>query len=406
MIMLSKPADSPLAGHTSSVMHAMDYNLADINIVVLSDSTGDETGEWPDLFTRNYMPAQYPAYTVTLRTFNTGTVVYNSLTTIQTGNIASPKTLAVYDGGASGQGAPYGLTNIATLIPVVPDVVIISYGHNDNVTATNQRKNYYQLIRAIKEKYPYTKILCIGQNPKTVGAANYANQFVNVVEIERLCGEMGIAFINVMRAYLDYNSYSTLLVDTTHPNSAGSALYLNEVCKYFIPRTRYTEPHAPLPQEDRKFLDANAFSAGAGTPNLAIFNPTSSATPSWALDKDTVESVSAKVDIPKHWGTMFDLKVYFGIALNEGGAHSVAWTYKFGNMVTGSPANAGSAGTFTAVADTQFRVAEANLTPSSPIIQASNLNPLMLTIQRVATDAADTVAQDAYFFGVLLTRNR
>ena len=63
---------------------ALNAGTRSVAVQVLGDSTGNDTGEWPDLFSQ-YLAAQYPAFTVQRRTWSDATQDYGAPVTVQTG---------------------------------------------------------------------------------------------------------------------------------------------------------------------------------------------------------------------------------------------------------------------------------------------------------------------------------
>lgn len=321
------------------------------------------------------------------------------------------RTLAVYIGGQSGQGVAYALTNLTAMIPVTPDLVMVSFGHNDNIPST-YRKTYLKTTKAIQRKYPSTGLVVVAQNPKNPTNSTYSNGLQNARIIEQLAASEGYGFVNIMQAFIDYGAYTAdLLTDDTHPNAAGSALWATEVQKQFVPKPKYVMPLAPRQQVERLFVPAPSFFPTEGTPTLETIGASagSGGFPAWALDQTTREMVTSYVDLPSWWQTVAAY-VYWVTVTNPGATNNAA-CLKLSNS---SLDETGFASSFSSTAGgVVTATAQANaLGINKTQLKGYNgvgewtppLFPLGIHVQRDAANAADTLPQDVHVLGVLFER--
>ena len=84
------------------------------------------------------------------------------------------------------------------------------------------------------------------------------------------------------------------------------------------------------------------------------------------------------------------------------GAGAVVWDVNVSSLATGAAPGAGTTGSVTATASTtQYLVVASSPTT---VFTVGDGVPFRLRVNRDADNGADTVANDAYFLGVLLTR--
>ena len=126
----------------------------------------------------------------------------------------------------------------------------------------------------------------------------------------------------------------------------------------------------------------------------------------WAMDPSTDERIMCNFVRPSSWAdvTAYDVDVYWGP--NGTGGGNVIWTWQhkelvagatMGTLITVVTAAAGAAGTTTQTIATDG--GPQRIATSVPI--TGNLH--MLGLGRDADNASDTLAHDAWVFGVVLT---
>lgn len=144
------------------------------------------------------------------------------------------------------------------------------------------------------------------------------------------------------------------------------------------------------------WLPANSFSGVTGSPAVANAN---SNTPWYAMDAASIEAIARTVMIPSSWATT---KVELLWANAAAGAGDVVWRLNSLSAGTGeSVETAANSGDSTVTAGAQYIVVRTTLN-AGLAYTPGEIN--LVKIQRRASDAADTLANDAGILGVLLTK--
>jgi hypothetical protein len=193
------------------------------SVLVIGDSTGNASPEWPFLFGPG-VTALYPAVTSRIRTWSTGTTAYEtSWTTLSTGS-GSP-VLSIHNFSVSGSQTYYGLGALfaKAMMWVDPDVIIINHGHNHNSTAlAASRGAFYALIETLLLAHPGVPIAFIRQNPKQDNDTMAAI----VALVDEIGAARGITTIDAYSAFIAAGKPTSLYDgDNTHPNAAGQLLF-------------------------------------------------------------------------------------------------------------------------------------------------------------------------------------
>ena len=211
---------------TQQLMQKLMFNQ-NCNMIVLGDSTGDETTEWIYLLAQ-LLAADFPAVTVQYRLWDTGTSNYGAATTIQTGSGAA--TLTVWNASIAGatalrfSGADFVSGVRPASMGADPDLVILSYGHNGGAAIENQISMTGTMAALVNRFLPFTPIILIGENPVTTDSTMSAKVRV----FRSLAAEQNFGWIDVHAFFIQYAvPLANYYIDTVHPNAAGSALWAN-----------------------------------------------------------------------------------------------------------------------------------------------------------------------------------
>jgi len=402
------PTPSPL----SAISGRMHRNRESVTLVVLGDSTGNETFEWVYL-TAQWLAAKYPAYTVLHRLWNDTNQNYDSATTVHTGT--GTHTLTIYNGSMPGANADYSVSRLALQVPVIPQAIIISYGYNSS--AVTYRPINYPLVRAIRESFPFAAIAITAQGPRVSSDPDYANGLLRQQSNIDLAQSEGLGLINVMQAFLDNPTYAAdwLQVDGLHPNAAGMQVWRDEVVKHF----RGDSVAMPLgPRSDnlsQVWIPAVDFVAKTGTPTRV---DTNDAGPYWSLPNAGTTAIQALVSAPMGWDVVRFyakwLQVTFtgftganngirvqvsnkGLGLNQGYNTAPASVPMSSLVSIQGPLTLGGSNTSVATARTSY-LGYTNL------IAAALGNPFAIEVKRLGDDAADTNADAWLLLGVMAVR--
>lgn len=216
-------------------------------VVVLGDSTGvGSGGDWPDELAV-LLGARFPTHKVTTRLF--GGTTYGATTTVANGS--ATLTLDIYNGSVSGTKADYPLTRIAAMLPAQPDLVIISYGHNNTTdTPSAFQAGIDSLVSAIRGTYPNAPVAVSSQNPK-VGSAAYITEHAARETTKRAwAATREYGYVPAWEAFQAQTLPSAWVqADGVHPTISGttngSALWGKAVDAYLAARSR--KPVAATP---------------------------------------------------------------------------------------------------------------------------------------------------------------
>lgn len=150
------------------------------------------------------------------------------------------------------------------------------------------------------------------------------------------------------------------------------------------------------------FIPANMFLTHTGSAALTGTAAGSNGYPGWAMDTASDETLSTVLILPDSWKA-FKADIIWSNAST--GAGGVRWDVNFENPAMGSAASTGTTVSVTATASTtQWAIQQTEVMASSA---AQGLTPnrlLRIRVNRDADHAGDTMANDASFNGLLLTR--
>jgi lysophospholipase L1-like esterase len=408
-------------GHFAGLMSRLQAGNEDAVWAILGDSTGNETTEWVYL-TAQWLAGQFPAVTVLYRLWNDTNQNYDAATTVQTGT--GSRTLTIYNGSTSGQNAAYSVTRIALQIPVTPHAITVSYGHNEGSTnGAGYRPLLYALTRQLEDWFPTASLIVTAQNPRAATDANYSLDLSRAQATIELAATEGYGLVNATQAFLNTANYATTLLigDGLHPNGAGSALWASLVQQQMT-RSLLVTPRAMQSRPHRVFLPATQFVVSEGAPTLAAAGAANTQFPAWAMDPTTQGGLVASFDIPDSWLSITAYVVWHPPTGSgyTGSNNGVRWSVGLSRLSTAagipfsSPAASAGLGAMVAYSDVIVTSGASNSgTYSMHVVRVASGTqfgsttsgrPLSLRVRRVAADAADTLAEIAYFRGVIIER--
>lgn len=391
-------------GQPGQLISTLRRGKANAVLNILGDSTGNETYEWAYRLSV-WLGQKFPAYTVLYRLWNDTNQSYDAATTLQTGTGA--QTLTIYNGSVPGMGYnyPFASTVPATrfnlMLPVTPTAVIISYGYNS--ATADYRKQQLELASWVLGNHPGTEYVLTAQPPMATGAAGAADQLTRMQDTRNLAAQERWGLIDVTQRFIDYGNYDTLInVDTIHPLVAGQDMWVEELQRYFNGTAQRQVPTTAPATIGRIFVPAQVFSAYAGTPVITF--PSGIITPKWDFDPATDEMIATIVDIPPTWKSVnVDLLWLSPV----GATGDVTWQVDYYCLTPDMVPQSGKqlAG---ATAGTPFTATvSANASRVSRMYTGERFaggRPVAFRVRRLATNVADTSAQDASVFGLMITR--
>lgn len=190
-----------------------------VNISILGDSTGSDPGEWVDLW------AQMLGSDHRVRLhWRDGANGYKPDPTVygSTGPIVN-----IWNFAQPGGSANYPAGRLRQAQPVRPDLVIYSFGHNNDAsTLRPQLDETYAAVRSRWGTVPTS--VAIEQNPAR-GAAEDKG-IATRRSLYWWADAVQVPVISVATAF-DARNPGALMVDEYHPNPAGSALWARVVAQ-------------------------------------------------------------------------------------------------------------------------------------------------------------------------------
>ncbi len=117
------PAAAPDGAVTVGDLRAIVSSRDALTISVLGDSTGDEPGEWVDLWARELSKRG----TVTLHFWDGATDDWKAHPTVYPG---PDRPITVWNGSRSGASYAYPLEHLDRIQPSKPSLTVLNFGHN------------------------------------------------------------------------------------------------------------------------------------------------------------------------------------------------------------------------------------------------------------------------------------
>ena len=203
---------------------------SDANILIIGDSTGNETSEWVYLFSQ-WLSSEYPTHSVSYYLW--GTTSYAAPVSISTGS--GPRKINIWNCSVAGSSPSYVVGSLlaASVVNVNPDAIVWNHGHNIVTDYTINpalcRGRFMQAIEQVRQAAPGVPHVAIRQNPRRDD-----DQMAGVVSsldaVSALYGDMKL--IDVYSRFISAGKPSGWYADNIHPNATGSAEWV-EVVKSF-----------------------------------------------------------------------------------------------------------------------------------------------------------------------------
>lgn len=155
------------------------------------------------------------------------------------------------------------------------------------------------------------------------------------------------------------------------------------------------------PRSDtQRWLDAKGLQSVLGSPSFVTNIGSGQAWPAWSMDQTALEAVQQSVFLPADWAT-YDVDLYWcNVSATTG---NVVWRLDYlsagqGDLVSDGVTNAAAV---TAAAGLQHIM---QVTTLATAVAAVSDEPTWLRVLRVASDGADTLANDAAILGMRLRK--
>ena len=267
-------------------------------LVVLSDSTGDATTEWPYLIALD-LSKKFPKARVEFATWASSSATdYPAVTVVQAGS-GSDGTLSFWNCSVSSQASQFFLAPYANEMWAAksPDLVFVSLGHNEGSAAAEPfwRDNLPALTETVTAACPMAELVLLTQNPRTDG--NAAVQAARRHITARIARMRGYGLIDTYRVFVkrDGTTNSALIEDTIHPNALGQQAMRDAIA------TRLTYvPGASTPGQQESSLLRPIGVQGLLNADFALFAspPTLD---NWTATQCTLSKTTTAEDGPNGW---------------------------------------------------------------------------------------------------------
>jgi hypothetical protein len=264
--------------------HAKDLirkNAADVNILVVGDSTGNASDEWVYLFSE-WLAAQYPTHSVSYRLWNDATPAYDAATAISIGS--GSNTIRIWNASISGAAAFYliGTKLQASVTDTNADLVIFNHGKNH--TGVNDPQCRGELLMALE-----TVKLAL-PNARLASFLQFANRDDSNMDIPAAAWRSiaglysDLPTLDGYGLSLGLGKAADLYVDNLHPSSKGTDLCYLEPLKQAWKSSNADKPSIPAYLsksttnllQNAKFYDPAVYSGGTPTGWTAAATPTGS----------------------------------------------------------------------------------------------------------------------------------
>lgn len=146
-----------------------------------------------------------------------------TLTGSSTFTAAAP-LLTVLNGSHPGAAIDYGTTNLATLLPGVPNLALLNYGHNQDKT----QAEFEAFVDAVQASKPNVGVAVNLQNPTGALSTTYVRQNRQMADLAELAARQGYGVIDAFGAFIASGDPDSLVEATgsyVHPIAAGSNLW-------------------------------------------------------------------------------------------------------------------------------------------------------------------------------------
>jgi lysophospholipase L1-like esterase len=194
-------------------------------VSVLGDSTGNEDGEWVDLWARGLGAT----HRVDLHQWDDTRGGWQPR--VRAYGQGGP-AVTIWNGSKSRAQAAYARTRLDAMQPERPDLVLYSFGHNHSPgRAVGPVRS---LVSAVDDRWPGSpSAVLVLPNPQL--GATAGKQARVKAELTRWAAKDGLPKIDVYAAFEANADEATLFKDFRHPSPAGSAVWADVVSQALTP---------------------------------------------------------------------------------------------------------------------------------------------------------------------------
>jgi hypothetical protein len=213
------PASAPAGAVPLTDLRALVSGPGALTISVLGDSTGDEPGEWVDLWARDLAARG----TVTLHFWDAAAGDWEAHPTVYPG---PDRSITVWNGSRAGASYAYPLEHLHRIQPSRPSLTVLNFGHNPYPDRADE--GAAELLAASDAKWaaPVPAAIVL-QNPSL---GMWQEQTAgSVAALRGWAPGAGYPVIDVNEAFRARGGLPGLLADDVHPNPAGQRLWADTV---------------------------------------------------------------------------------------------------------------------------------------------------------------------------------
>lgn len=197
-----------------------------------------------------------------------------------------------------------------------------------------------------------------------------------------------------------------MVVDVSDTTMAATGTNKKVTLNEFAQDSTFSSRYVSKTTEDNvRWLGVGDLEASAGTPTIGNTGLNTGNAPFWMFDASVPEAVSGSIIIPSHW-TTFKVEAYWCNVSSSSGDVRWYWGSGFGGDGQ-DPDNSGSIVTSqsqTIAAPTTARIIKVSQFPAATNITNASGKPFFMCLYRFGDNVADTLANDAGLYGLLLTR--
>jgi hypothetical protein len=204
---------------------SIQQNAGDVSLVVIGDSTGNETTEWVYLFAQ-WLATQYLTHSVSYRLWNDAGNVYDAAVAISTGS--GSNTIRIWNASISGTQPLYLMgAKLSPAVTVTPAASLVVWNHGKNLVSAGAdslyRGGFIQGMDQVRRFLPGVAHAALRQSPNR----DDNNMAPVVAQLDSIAHAYNdLALVDVYWKFIAAAKSPTLYLDNLHPSSAGSQLFL------------------------------------------------------------------------------------------------------------------------------------------------------------------------------------
>lgn len=209
----------------------LEEGLVDCAMLVVGDSTGNDSIEWVDQFCA-WAATKWPAYTIRRQLWDNSTKTYATSQDFNTGT--SARVFTVWNCSVPGSklcenfGSPF----VSAFVGKDPQLIMINHGYN-----YPQGVPFYSILGAFSagtesllREYPDAGVILVAQSPAQANDL----QAINIRAVKDYAAMRGFGVADVYSAYMKAGKPSAWYLDGIHPSQIGGQVWFGEVKPFFL----------------------------------------------------------------------------------------------------------------------------------------------------------------------------